>query len=88
MSQTRDIRDAVEPELSYDPLVDDSDISVKNINGGVAPSGDYRDDPALTTMANSALTLNVARPEGVEATVKNGTERTAAEQALADRLAR
>ena len=36
MSQTKDIRDAVERELSYDPLVDDSDISVKNINGDVA----------------------------------------------------
>src|SRR6266446_10740314 len=128
MSQTKDIRDAVERELSYDPLVDDSDISVKNINGDVAlngtvpsypqyleaaaaarrvggvkklqnhlevvlPSGDYRDDATLTTMANNALTLNIAVPDGVEATAKNGnltltgtvsygTERTAAEQAV------
>ena len=128
MSQTKDIRDAVEGELSYDPLVDDSDISVKNINGDVAlngtvpsypqyleaaaaarrvagvkklqnhlevvlPSGDYRDDPTLTTTANNALTLNVTVPEGVEATASNGnitltgtvsygTERTAAEQAV------
>jgi hypothetical protein len=35
MSQTKDIREAVERGLSYDPLVDDSDISVKNINGDV-----------------------------------------------------
>jgi osmotically-inducible protein OsmY len=129
MSQTKDIRDAVERELSYDPLVDDSDISVKNINGDVAlngtvpsypqyleaaaaarrvagvkklqnhlevvlPSGDYRDDPTLTTTANDALTLNIAVPDGVEATAKNGnvtlagtvsygTERSAAEQAVA-----
>ena len=129
MSQTKDIRDAVERELSYDPLVDDSDISVKNINGDVAlngtvpsypqyleaaaagrrvagvknvqnhlevvlPSGDYRDDATLTTVANNALTLNIAVPDGVEATAKNGnvtlagtvsygTERTAAEQAVA-----
>jgi osmotically-inducible protein OsmY len=129
MSQTKDIRDAVERELSYDPLVDDSDISVKNINGDVAlngtvpsypqylaaaaaarrvagvkklqnhlevvlPSEDYRDDATLTTTANNALTLNVAVPNGVEATAKNGnvalagtvsygTERTAAEQAVA-----
>jgi osmotically-inducible protein OsmY len=129
MSQTKDIRDAVESELSYDPLVDDSDISVKNINGDVAlngtvpsypqyleaaaaarrvagvkklqnhlevvlPSGDYRDDPTLTTMANNALTLNIAVPGGVEASAENGnitltgtvsygTERTTAEQAVA-----
>jgi osmotically-inducible protein OsmY len=128
MSQTKDIRSAVESELSYDPLVDDSDISVKNINGDVAlngtvpsypqyleagaaarrvagvkklqnhlevvlPTENYRDDPTLTTTANDALTLNVAVPDGVEATAKNGnitltgtvsygTERTAAEQAV------
>jgi osmotically-inducible protein OsmY len=128
MSQTKDIRDAVERELSYDPLVDDSDISIKNINGDVAlngtvptypqyleaaaaarrvagvkklqnhlevvlPDGTYRDDAALTTAANNALTLNVTVPAGVEATAANGnltltgtvsygTERTAAEQAV------
>src|SRR5580693_1456738 len=128
MSQTKNIRDAVERELSYDPLVDDSAISVKNINGDVAlngtvpsypqyleataaarrvggvknvqnhlevvlASGDYRDDVTLTTVANNALTLNIAVPDGVEATAKNGnitlagtvsygTERAAAEQAV------
>src|SRR5579872_6532256 len=106
MSQTKDIRDAVERELSYDPLVDDADISVKNINGDVAlngtvpsypqyleaaaaarrvvgvkklqnhlevalPTEDYRDDPTLTTMANNALALNIAVPDGVEATASN-----------------
>jgi osmotically-inducible protein OsmY len=115
-------------ELSYDPLVDDSDISVKNLNGDVALNGtvpsypqymeaaaaarrvagvtklqnhlevvlppeNYRDDPALTTTANDALTLNVAVPDGVEATAKDGNitltgtvscgaERIAAEQAV------
>jgi osmotically-inducible protein OsmY len=129
MSQTKDIRDAVENELSYDPLVDESDISVKNINGDVAlngtvpsypqyleaaaaarrvagvkklqnhlevvlPPADDRDDATLTTAANNALTLNVAVPDGVEATaedgnvtltgtVSHGAERTAAEQAVA-----
>jgi osmotically-inducible protein OsmY len=39
MSLTKDIRDAVEGGLSYDPLVDDADISVKNINGDVALDG-------------------------------------------------
>jgi osmotically-inducible protein OsmY len=128
MSQTKDIRDAVERELSYDPLVDDADISVKNINGDAALNGtvpsypqyleaataarrvagvkklnnhlevvlppeDYRDDATLTTTANNALTVNVAVPDGVEATAKDGnltltgtvnygTERTAAEQAV------
>ena len=128
MTKTQDIRDAVELELSYDPLVDVSDITVKNINGEVAlngtvpsfpqyleataaprrvagvknvhnhlevalPPGDYRDDATLTTMANNALTLNIAVPDGVEATAKNGnltltgtvsygTERAAAEQAV------
>ena len=128
MTKTQDIRDAVELELSYDPLIDVSDITVKNINGEVAlngtvpsfpqyleaaaaarrvsgvkkvhnhlevtlPSGDYRDDPMLTTMANNALVVNIVVPDGVEATAKNGnltltgtvsygTERTAAEDAV------
>ncbi len=129
MTKTQDIRDAVELELSYDPLVDISDITVKNINGEVAlngtvpsfpqyleaaaaarrvsgvknvhnhlevvlPPGDYRDDAMLTTMANNALTLSIAVPDGVEATAENGNltltgtvsygaERTAAEDAVA-----
>jgi osmotically-inducible protein OsmY len=129
MTKTQDIREAVDLELSYDPLVDTSDITVKNINGEVAlngtvpsfpqyletaaaarrvsgvknvhnhlevvlPPGDYRDDPTLTTMANNALTLNIAVPDGVEATASNGNlgltgmvsygaQRTAAEEAVA-----
>jgi osmotically-inducible protein OsmY len=129
MTKTQDIRDAVELELSYDPLVDMSDVTVKNINGEVAlngtvpsfpqyleasaaarrvsgvknvhnhlevvlPTGDYRDDPTLTTMANNALTLNITVPDGVEATAKDGNltltgtvsygaERTAAEDTVA-----
>jgi len=39
MGKTRDVREAVEKELSYDPLVDATDISVKNINGEVALTG-------------------------------------------------
>ena len=99
MTKTQDIRDAVEDELSYDPLVDMSDITVKNINGEVALNGtvssfpqyleaaaaarrvagvknvhnhlevtlppeDYRDDVTLTTMANNALTQNIAALSG------------------------
>jgi osmotically-inducible protein OsmY len=128
MSQNKDIRDAVERELSYDPLVDASGMSVKNLNGDVALNGtvpsypqyleaaaaarrvagvkklqnhlevvlppeNYRDDTTLTTVANNALTLNIAVPDGVESTAKNGnitlagtvsygTERAAAEQAV------
>jgi osmotically-inducible protein OsmY len=59
----------------------------------VLASGDYRDDVTLTTVANNALTLNIAVPDGVEATANNGnitlagtvsygTERAAAEQAV------
>ena len=33
MTKSGDIREAVEAELSFDPLVDDSDITVKNLNG-------------------------------------------------------
>ena len=129
MTKTQDIRDAVELELNYDPLVDVSDITVKNLDGDVAlngtvpsfpqyleaaaaarrvfgvksvhnhlevvlPTGDYRDDPTLTTSANNALTLNVTVPDGVEATAKDGNltltgtvsygaERTAAEDSVA-----
>ena len=129
MSQTKDIRAAVEGELHFDPLVDASQITVKNLNGDVAlngtvpsypqyveaaaaakrvagvttvhnhlevmlPSADYRDDPTLTTVANNALTLDVTVPDAVEATASNGnitltgtvrygTERTAAEMAVA-----
>ena len=129
MSKTMDIRDAVESELIFDPLVDETNITVKNMNGEVAlngvvpnypqyleaaaaaqrvagvknvhnhlevalPSGDYRDDAALTTMANNALALNITVPDGVEATARNGnirltgtvsygSQRTAAELAVA-----
>ena len=41
MTKTQDIRDAVELELSYDPLVDMSDITVKNLNGEVALTAPY-----------------------------------------------
>jgi osmotically-inducible protein OsmY len=129
MTKSQDIRDAVELELGYDPLVDMSDITVKNLNGEVALNGtvpsfpqyleaaaaarrvsgvksvhnhlevvlppvNYRDDATLTTMANNALALNIAVPDGVEATAKNGNltlsgtvsygaERTTAEDTVA-----
>src|SRR5258708_26521718 len=129
MTKNNDIREAVEAELGFDPLVDVTDITVRNMNGDVAlngtvpsypqyleaaaatqridgvknvhnhlevvlPPGDYRDDAQLTTAANNALTLNVTVPDGIEATardgnltltgtVKYGTQRAAAESAVA-----
>jgi osmotically-inducible protein OsmY len=129
MGKNKDIHDAVEAELGFDPLVDATDITVRNMNGDVAlngtvpsypqyleaataaqrvdgvknvhnhlevmlPPGDYRDDALLTTAANNALTLNITVPDGVEATaydgnltltgtVKYGTQRAAAELAVA-----
>jgi osmotically-inducible protein OsmY len=107
MGTTKDVREAVEAELKFDPLVEDADIHVVNVNGDVAldgtvpsypqyleataaarrvagvknlhnhlqvvlPDGDYRDDAALTTAANDALALNVAVPDGLEATANDG----------------
>ena len=39
MGKTTDIRQAVEAELKFDPLVDDADIHVMNMNGDVALNG-------------------------------------------------
>jgi osmotically-inducible protein OsmY len=129
MNTTKDIRAAVEAELKFDPLVDDADIHVMNVNTDVALNGtvpnypqyleaaaaaqrvtgvknvynhlevalleaDFRDDVMLITAANNALALNVTVPDGVEATASDGnltltgtvsfgTERAAAERAVA-----
>jgi osmotically-inducible protein OsmY len=39
MGTTKDVREAVEAELQFDPLVDDADIHVVNISGDVALNG-------------------------------------------------
>ncbi len=39
MGTTKDIREAVEAELEFDPLVEDADIHVVNVNGDVALDG-------------------------------------------------
>src|SRR5438046_2471486 len=54
MTKTQDIRDAVELELSYDPLVDISDITVKNINGEVALNGTVPSYPQYLEAAAAA----------------------------------
>ena len=45
MGTTKDIREAVEAELKFDPLVDDADIHVVNVNGDVALNGTVRSYP-------------------------------------------
>jgi len=54
MTKTQDIRDAVELELSYDPLVDISGITVKNINGEVALNGTVPSFPQYREAAAAA----------------------------------
>src|SRR5215470_1073457 len=39
MGKNKDIREAVEAELTFDPLVDATDITVMNLNGDVALNG-------------------------------------------------
>ena len=39
MGKTKDIREAVQAELKFDPLVDDADVQVMNVNGDVALNG-------------------------------------------------
>jgi len=45
MGTTKDIREAVEAELKFDPLVDDADIHVVNVSGEVALNGTVRSYP-------------------------------------------
>jgi osmotically-inducible protein OsmY len=54
MSSTKDIREAVEAELIFDPLVDATDISVKNINGDVALNGTVPSYPQYLEAAAAA----------------------------------
>ena len=54
MSQTKDIRNSVEDELTYDPLVDPSNVTVKNINGEVALNGTVPSYPQYVEAAAAA----------------------------------
>jgi hypothetical protein len=47
MGTTKDIREAVEAELKFDPLVDDADIHVVNVSGDVALNGTVAELPAV-----------------------------------------
>jgi osmotically-inducible protein OsmY len=54
MGVTKDICDAVEAELEFDPLVDDADIHVVNINGDVAVNGTVPSYPQYLEAAAAA----------------------------------
>jgi osmotically-inducible protein OsmY len=50
----KDIRDEVQKELEFDPLVDPTDISVKNMNGDVALNGTVPSYPQYLEAAAAA----------------------------------
>ena len=54
MGTTKDTRAAVEAELEFDPLVDDADIHVVNINGDVALNGTVPSYPQYMEAAAAA----------------------------------
>jgi osmotically-inducible protein OsmY len=45
MGRTKDIREAVEAELAFDPLVDAAEITVVNMNGDLGLNGTVPSDP-------------------------------------------
>ena len=54
MGTTKDIREAVEAELEFDPLVDDADVHVMNVNGDVALNGTVPSYPQYLEAAAAA----------------------------------
>jgi osmotically-inducible protein OsmY len=54
MGKNKDIRDAVEAELAFDPLVDATGITVKNLNGDVALNGTVPSYPQYLEAAAAA----------------------------------
>ena len=54
VGKTKDIREAVEAELKFDPLVDATDIDVKNMNGAVALNGTVPSYPQYLEAAAAA----------------------------------
>ena len=61
MGTTRDIRDAIEAELAFDPLVDATDIMVRNINGDVALNGTVPSYPQYLEAAAAAQRVSGVR---------------------------
>jgi osmotically-inducible protein OsmY len=54
MGKNKDIREAVEAELDFDPLVDAAEITVRNINGDVALNGTVPSYPQYLEAAAAA----------------------------------
>ena len=54
MGKTKDIRQAVEAELTFDPLVDAANITVQNVNGEVALNGTVPSYPQYLEAAAAA----------------------------------
>jgi len=54
MGKNKDIREAVEAELGFDPLVDPTDITVRNMNGDVALNGTVPSYPQYLEAAAAA----------------------------------
>ena len=54
MGKNKDIREAVEAELTFDPLVDATDITVMNLNGDVALNGTVPSYPQCLEAAAAA----------------------------------
>jgi osmotically-inducible protein OsmY len=61
MGTTKDIREAVEAELEFDPLVDDADVHVVNINGDVALNGTVPSYPQYLEAAAAAQRVSGVR---------------------------
>jgi osmotically-inducible protein OsmY len=54
VATTKDVRDSVKAELSFDPLVDEGNITVKNLNGDVALNGTVPSYPQYLEAAAAA----------------------------------
>ena len=54
MSKTTDIREAIESELGFDPLIDGTNIAVNNLNGEVALSGTVPSYPQFLAAERAA----------------------------------
>ena len=54
MSENKDIREAVQAELAFDPLLNESDITVRNMNGEVALNGTVPSYPQYLEAAAAA----------------------------------
>ena len=74
MGKTKDVREAVEAELGFDPLIDATNITVRNVNGEVALNGTVPSYPQYLAAAAAARRvsgvtslynhLQVVLPEG------------------------